>query len=200
MTQEVAIVLMHGLGASGDDLMPLADALSPKGDYRFIVPDAPVRAVTINDGMPMRAWYDITSIDIAREVDTDSVVESAELIAQLIERDAAHQFILMGFSQGGAMALYLALSHRIEKTIIGACCLSGYLLQPPPAAPANPIPIFLGHGSLDDLVPPILGRAAAQTIGECGHTLTHREYPIAHSISEAEVADVDTWLRDVIPS
>ena len=157
-----SVIWLHGLGADGNDFVPIVPELGlpPARALRFIFPHAPVRAVTINNGMRMRAWYDIAAADLNNRADISGVRQSTDQVEGLIAREkgrgvpAAH-IVLAGFSQGGAIALYAGLRHA--ERLAGILALSTYLVQadrlPAEAAAANrDVPIFMAHGTADPVV------------------------------------------------
>jgi phospholipase/carboxylesterase len=200
-----AVVWLHGLGADGHDFEPIVPQLSWSGapDIRYVFPHAPVRPVTINGGMPMRAWYDILSLTSARGHDRDGIVDSVNRVGDLLRREIAagipsRRIILAGFSQGGAIALQLAL--RFPEALAGVVALSSYLLfadrlegQRSPANAA--LPAFVGHGTSDPVVPVSLGEEAARVLGALGHPVDWHTYPIVHSVCPAEIEDLASWMR-----
>ena len=201
-----SVIWLHGLGADGHDFEPVVPELGLDGlpAVRFVFPHAPVRPVTLNGGMAMRAWYDIRAISASRDQDEEGIADSRARIEALIEREKrrgvpAERLVLAGFSQGGAMALHVGLRHR--EPLAGILGLSGYLLFAERLAaerqPANAqTPVFLGHGLHDPMVPHALGRAAAAELESQGQPLTWRSYPLPHSVSLEELRDVGAWLRD----
>jgi phospholipase/carboxylesterase len=202
-----SLIVLHGLGADGSDFVPVCEALDldSVGDVRFVLPNAPERAVTINGGYVMRAWYDILGTETARREDEAGLRESQALVEALIAREvergvAARRIVLMGFSQGCAMALMTGLRHAAR--LAGLAGLSGYLpLAAQTAAERHPVnaglPIFLAHGRQDDVIP--IGRALASrdTLQTLGHPVEWREYPMTHSVCMEEIADLNRWLRRV---
>jgi phospholipase/carboxylesterase len=205
---QYAVIWLHGLGADGHDFEPVVPALklSPEVGVRFVFPHAPLRPVTVNGGMVMRAWYDIESLDIASMVDAEGVEASAQTVRALIAREtergiASDRVILAGFSQGGAIALQTALLY--PEPLAGVIALSTYL--PLPAAltesgrSANrAIPIFMGHGTYDPVVPLALGDASHQQLQALGYQVEWRTYPMEHSVNMDEIHDIGVWLRNVI--
>ncbi len=198
---------MHGLGADAHDFHGIPPQLGlPAGlGVRYVFPNAPRIPVTINMGLIMRAWYDVTGFD-TRDQDERRIRESAgwidELIAREVERGVpAQRVVLAGFSQGGAMALFAGLRHPAK--LAGVVCLSGYLLLPAAldaeAAAANrTVPIFQAHGAADGMVPPALGRGARDRLAQAGYEVDYHEYPMAHSVCPEEVRDVGDWLTGVL--
>ena len=195
------IILLHGLGASGDDLFPLAAQIDG-GRRRVICPHAPVRAVTINGGMPMRAWYDITAADLAGRQDKAGVLESAQTIEQIIAAEKsrgfpANQITLAGFSQGAAMALHCGIRHN--ETLAGIVALSGYLLFAGKLAEqatqaSRQTPIFQGHGIDDDVVLPEWARMSRDVLAAGGWDIDYKEYPAGHGIHPRAIVDLNNWL------
>jgi len=203
-----SIIWLHGLGADGNDFAPIVPALKlPKAAIRFVFPHAPVQPVTINGGMRMRAWYDISDGAIRRE-DEGGVRASQKLIEALIARErargtAANRLVLAGFSQGGAIALQTGLRH--SERIAGIMALSTYLpiaeKFPAEASSANrEAPIFMAHGSYDPVIP--LARAAQSRalLQSLGYGVEWREYPMPHSVCPEEIADIGAWLGKVLGS
>jgi len=200
-----AVIWMHGLGADGHDFEPLVPELLEHGlpALRFVFPHAPVRPVTINNGYPMRAWYDISGIDRRSVEDAAGIRESAEAIGALIHREHARgigsgNIVIAGFSQGGAMALHLATRH--PDTFAGIIALSCYLpLAQELARGRNAAnlrtPIFMAHGTQDPVVPCSLGAESRQLLAGAGYSVEWHEYPMPHSVSEPEVADLRSWLK-----
>jgi phospholipase/carboxylesterase len=207
---DAAVILMHGLGADGHDFEPLASELGlpPTLAVRWIFPHAPLRAVTINAGYMMRAWYDITSFDQNAPEDGAGIRESAGAIGDLVaaERNrgmAAERIILAGFSQGGAIALYTAL--RYHERLAGAAGMSCYLPLAASlreeASPANAsTPVFLAHGRYDPIVPFMFGEKSRDFLRSLGYGVEWRDYQMQHSVCEEEFADLRDWLIEVLPS
>jgi phospholipase/carboxylesterase len=172
------------------------------GATRFVFPHAPVRPVTINGGMRMRAWYDIRGMEVSRDQDEEGIEHSAALVRALIQREnergiPCSRLVLAGFSQGGAIATHVAMRH--PQRLAGLLALSTYLLFPDRLASergaANAgLPVFIGHGSLDPMVPLAMGQALADTLQALALPVTWRQYPVPHSVSQEEIADVGEWL------
>jgi phospholipase/carboxylesterase len=197
-----SVIWLHGLGADGNDFVPLVNELDlPKLAIRFVFPHAPVQPVTINGGMHMRAWYDITDGALRRE-DERGVRASQSMIEGLIAREKqrgthAGQLVLAGFSQGGAIALQTGLRH--PERIAGIMALSAYLpIADKLAAEASPmnrdVPIFMAHGRQDPIVP--LARAAQSRdfLESLGYSPEWREYAMPHSVCPEEIGDIGAWL------
>jgi phospholipase/carboxylesterase len=198
------ILWLHGLGADGNDFAPLVPQLVRPGwpALRFVFPHAPVRAVTVNAGMRMRAWYDISGFDLARREDEagvrQSIAQVEALIAREVERGVpASRIVLAGFSQGGAIALAAGL--RREQPLAGLIALSTYL---PLAATsiaestvaARTTPVFMAHGSLDPVVPELLGRSSRDALVALDMQVEWHSYPMAHQVCPPEVQALTAWL------
>ncbi len=207
----VSIIWMHGLGADGNDFVPVVNELDLSGTpaVRFIFPHAPLRAVTINNGYVMRAWYDVSPDDLAgntRRADERGVRESQAQIETLIEREAArgipaNHVILAGFSQGGAIALQTGLRH--DRPLAGIMALSTYLPLADSfvgeAAPANrATPIFMAHGTFDPVVPYAMGAGSMTFLTGLGYGMEWHDYPMQHSVCIEEIRDIGNWLRNVL--
>ncbi|HJW25924.1 MAG TPA: alpha/beta fold hydrolase [Rhodocyclaceae bacterium] len=201
----VAVIWMHGLGADGTDFEPIVPELGLPAapGVRFIFPDAPHRPVTCNGGYVMRAWYDIVSLEPhSREIDEAGLLESREIVRQLIAREAgrgipSHRVFLAGFSQGGAVAYLSALTH--PEPLAGVIALSTYIPSPglitANLSEANRhIPIFAAHGTGDDVVAPTLGMQALDSVKNLGLTPEWHTYAMSHSVCPEEVADIGAWL------
>lgn len=203
-----SIIVLHGLGADGNDFVPVAQQLdlSAVGPVRFVFPHAPVRPVTINGGYRMRAWYDILGADLVRREDEPGLRESAEHVQALLNREAAMgippgRTVLMGFSQGCAMTLMAGL--RAPQRLAGLAGLSGYLpladtLAAERSAANADVPIFLAHGSEDEIVVPARGHATRDLLTSMGYPVQWHEYPMAHSVSLEEIEDLNAWLLQVL--
>jgi phospholipase/carboxylesterase len=201
------VIWMHGLGADGHDFEPLVPELSPPGAVRFVLPHAPMRPVTANAGYVMRAWYDVAVRQGVRVEDRDGVRASQRQIEALIAREAsrgipAGRLVVAGFSQGGAMALHTGL--RQPEPIAGIVALSCFLpLGDVLAAEAHPasrgVPIFMAHGTADDLIPIERGLRARDALAALGYRVEWRQYRMPHSVCDEEVGDVAAWLASVLP-
>lgn len=207
---DAAVLLMHGLGADGHDFEPIASELrlAPPLAVRWVFPHAPVRPVTINGGFPMRAWYDIASLDRYAEEDETGIVESAAAVRALVEREkergiAPDRIVLAGFSQGGALALHTAL--REPARLAGVVALSCYLpLGSKLATEAHPanaaLPIFMAHGSVDPIVPFAFGERSRDALRSLGYDVEWHSYRIPHSVCADEIADIRGWLVRALPA
>ncbi len=199
-----SVIWLHGLGADGRDFEPIVPELV-RPDWpamRFVFPHAPVRAVTVNNGMRMRAWYDIRGFDIADREDAQGVRESVAAVEQLIAREIergvpAARIFLAGFSQGGAIALAATL--RRNEALAGTLALSCYVPIADSStaeigAAARAIPIFMAHGSGDGVVPQVLGSNSRDWLRAAGFRVDWLSYPMAHSVCAEEIRDLATWL------
>ena len=199
-----AIVWLHGLGADGNDFAPIVPELVDKAwpAMRFVFPHAPVRPVTINGGMRMRAWYDILGMELARREDAAGVGESVAEVDALIGREAERgippeRVLLAGFSQGGAITLAAGLAHA--SRLAGLVVLSSYLpLADATLAGAHAAnaatPIFQAHGSFDPVVPQALGQQARDRLRTAGYAVDWHSYPMAHQVCAEEIADLRAWI------
>lgn len=199
-----SVIWLHGLGADGHDFEPVVpDLRLPNGpDMRFIFPHAPVRPVTINGGYPMRAWYDIQSIDKSAPQDAAGIQESQAAVTRLIENEEARgvatgNIIVAGFSQGGGIALNAAL--RYPRQLGGVIGLSTWVPRIDALGdernPANDsTPIFLAHGSMDPMVPEAHGRNSADKLKALGYSVSWHSYPILHGVCPEEIVDIRDWL------
>lgn len=203
-----SVIVLHGLGADGTDFLPFADEvdLSTIGPVRWVLPRAPVRPVTINGGMPMRAWYDILSLEGGRREDEAGLRQSMAQVLALVARETArgvpsHRIVLAGFSQGCAMTLLAGL--RCPQRLAGLAGLSGYLpLATSTAAEAHPanrgLPLFLAHGSRDAVVAAERGRSSRDQLQALGWSVEWHEYPMEHSVCIEEVQALQAFLLRVL--
>ena len=206
---DAAVIWLHGLGADGHDFEPVVPQIVRRGEraWRFVFPNAPVRPVTINGGMSMRAWYDILGQDLSAQEDAAGFRESNALIRQLIDKETARgilpgRIVLAGFSQGGALSLYTAL--RYPERLAGVVALSCYLPLPnslsAELAPANAgVPIFMAHGVSDPMLPIALGKKSRDLLQGLKFPVEWHQYPMQHSVCEAEIADIREFLFRVLP-
>jgi phospholipase/carboxylesterase len=200
---DAAVIWLHGLGADGHDFEPVVPELRlpPSLGVRFVFPHAPVRAVTLNMGMRMRAWYDIYQLGGGREDDA-GIRASQALTEGLIARErsrgiAAGRIFVAGFSQGGAIALHTGLRHA--ERLAGILALSTYLpladALPAEASAANrALPVFMAHGRFDDVIPIARAQQSRARLEQQGYELAWREYPMPHSVCGEEIADIAEWL------
>jgi phospholipase/carboxylesterase len=201
-----SIIWLHGLGADGQDFVPIADELKLPVAVRYIFPHAPMRPVTINGGFVMRAWYDIASQSMDAQQDTAGIRASQSLVDILIAQEVAHgiaphNIFLAGFSQGGAIALHTAL--RQTAPLGGVLALSSYL----PLAETAPrelleqtksTPVFMAHGRSDPIVPYALGVASRDALLKFGYAVEWHEYAMQHSVCGEELEDIAAWLGQKI--
>jgi phospholipase/carboxylesterase len=202
------VVVLHGLGADGNDFVPLTQELDLKavGPVRFVFPHAPVIPVTINNGYRMRAWYDILGQDLVRLEDEAGLRSSLASVEALLARQqergiSADRIVLAGFSQGCAMALLTGLRHR--ERLAGIVGMSGYLPLAATTATersdANAMtPIFMAHGQQDPVVDIERGRTSREMLRALGYAVEWHEYPMGHSVCMEEIADVNRWLLGVL--
>ncbi len=205
---DAAVIWMHGLGADGNDFVPIVGELDlPAGlGIRFVFPHAPTRPVTINGGYVMRAWYDIVGADLTNRGDEVGMRDSQRRVEQLIEREkargiAASQLVLAGFSQGGVVALQAGLRH--PERLAGIMALSTYLGLPQhlaaEATAANrDVPIFMAHGNADTVIRPEWADASRRALEAAGYAPEWHLYPMAHSVCMEEVDDIGAWLGKVL--
>lgn len=201
-----SVIWLHGLGADGNDFVPIVDELGLGADHgiRFVFPNAKTRPVTINNGMSMRAWYDIKGVAIADKQDAEGIRDSAAEIEQLIAREAERgiapeSVVIAGFSQGGAIALHCGVRHA--DRLAGIMGLSTYLpLADSLAAEASDAnrstPILMAHGSEDPVVPVQLGQASRDQLLEAGFDVAWHEYPMQHQVCMPEIATIGRWLGE----
>ena len=203
-----AIIWMHGLGADGNDFVPLVQELDLAGlpGFRFVFPHANTMPVTVNNGYVMRAWYDITGADLVRREDEAGLRASQKQIEALIEREKARgipasRIILAGFSQGCAMTLQTGLRH--SETLAGLMCLSGYV----PLSASVPTertqaslatPIFMVHGLHDGVIPIARATQSRDLLKSIGYQVEWHEYVMQHSLCQDEIEHIGAWLQKVL--
>ncbi|WP_292934383.1 alpha/beta hydrolase [Noviherbaspirillum sp.] len=204
----VSIIWLHGLGADGNDFVPIVQELDLTGcpPIRFVFPHAPVMPVTINNGYMMRAWYDILGMDLVQREDEAGLRKSQTMVEHLIAQEKsrgipASRIILAGFSQGSAMTLQTGLRH--PEKLAGLLCLSGYLplhaTLPAERHGANhETPIFMAHGRHDPIVPIDRAEKSRDILLALGYKLEWHEYPIEHSVCGEEIDDISAWLKRVL--
>ena len=197
-----AVIWLHGLGADGYDFEPVVKELDLPST-RFILPHAPVRPITINNGYPMRGWYDLFGLEAGSRQDESGIREMQIHIAAVIARENARgipyeRIVLAGFSQGGAIALHTAL--RFEHRLAGVMGLSTYLpLKDSLADDAHPanreVSVFIAHGTFDNIIGVNLARASADWLQQHGYPVTWHEYPMGHTVSMDEMVDIRNFLH-----
>jgi phospholipase/carboxylesterase len=205
MPATASVLWLHGLGADGHDFVPIVPELrlpaSPA--VRFVFPHAAMRAVTLNMGMRMRAWYDIRTLTAEGRADEAGLRESLARVAGLIAAEralgiASERIVIAGFSQGAATALHAALRH--PEPLAGVLALSCYLpLQAALAAELSEAnratPIFMCHGQQDPVLPLALGLMARDWLRAAGYRVEWKEYPMQHQVCQPEIQDIGVWLR-----
>lgn len=204
-----SVIWLHGLGADGHDFEAMVPQLYLPASLRlrFVFPHAPIRPVTINGGMEMRAWYDILSLERSGPVDEDGIRESAAMLVGLIEREHMRgvpyaNIVVAGFSQGGAIASHCAL--RFPESLGGLMALSSYLplrssvqAEVVDAKSAQPksLRIFMAHGTSDPMLPMQLGESSRDALQAIGYSVEWFEYPMQHAICPQEISDISVWLQ-----
>ena len=207
-TPTASVIWLHGLGADGHDFEPIVPELRLPAELplRFIFPHAPVRPVTLNGGMPMRAWFDIVKIGVNQPRDVQGMLASRHAVEELIAREnhrgvPTARIVLAGFSQGGAVALFSGLQHADK--LAGIMALSTWL----PAdegldlrlSSANlATPIFYGHGTQDPVVPLLLGAQTRNWLTQQGCVVSWHTYPMPHTVSMEEIVHIRAWLISVL--
>ena len=202
-----SVIWLHGLGADGHDFEPIVPELRlpPSLQVRFVFPHAPVRPVTLNNGMRMRAWYDILQLGGGAE-DERGIRESESKIRALIQDEIdrginASRIVLAGFSQGGAIALQTSL--RYSSPLAGVLALSTYLplagtLRAEMGEANRSVPIFMAHGEYDDIIPLARAEQSARALKDAGYTVDWHTYPMPHSVCPEEIAHIAAFLRKVL--
>ena len=198
----LAVIWLHGLGADGHDFEPIVPELGLDLAVRFVFPHAPVRPVTINGGMAMRAWYDILGFDRRAREDDAGIRASAAAVSELISAQVdrgmrTERVVLAGFSQGGAIALHTAL--REPRTLGGVLALSTYLPIPSTLAAERSaanmrLPIFMAHGTADNVLPFSLAETSKRALESQGYVVDWHAYPISHSVCLEEIGAIGAWL------
>ena len=204
-----AVIWLHGLGADGHDFEPIVPEIVRSGEraWRFVFPNAPVRPVTINGGMAMRAWYDLKGLDRRAAEDVAGFRDTDASVRQLIAKEVArgiptNRVVLAGFSQGGAVSLYTA--PRYPDKLAGVLALSCYLPRESAflaeRAPANDAtPIFMAHGRADTVLTMSLGTQSRDFLKAQGYAVEWHDYPMAHAVCAAEIADIREFLFRILP-
>ena len=208
---QASVIWMHGLGADGNDFVPVVQELDLSGapDIRFVFPHAPMQSVSINNGYVMRAWYDIKWGDLegrSKQADEKGVRASQAAIVQLIERQvslgiATEKIVLAGFSQGGAIALQTGL--RYSRKLAGVMALSTYLplaesFEQEATAENRKTQVFMAHGTQDNVVPYQMGVRSRDLLLQHGYDVKWHEYPMQHSLCLEEITDIASWLRGAL--
>ena len=201
-----AVIWLHGLGADGHDFEPIVPELR-LGDtcnLRFVFPHAPVRPVTINGGVEMRAWFDILALDREGPLDEEGINESCQILLNLIQREHERgmpyeRIAVAGFSQGGAIAALTGIGH--VQPLAGMMALSTYLPLRKKiedvVQQSRKMPVFMAHGSFDPVLPLAMGVSAKDQLIAAGFAVEWREYPMAHAVCPDEIGDIRRWLLSV---
>jgi phospholipase/carboxylesterase len=203
-----SIIWLHGLGADGNDFVPVAQELdlAAAGPVRFVFPHAPVMPVTINGGYRMRAWYDVLAGDLRQRQDEQGLRRSQAQVEEVIAREKergtpANRIVLAGFSQGCAMVLLTGLRHA--ERLAGIVGMSGYLpladMTDRERTDANRLtPIFLAHGTMDPIVPLEASEMSRDALAALGYDVQWHSYPMPHSVCMEEIRDLNAWLLKVL--
>ena len=195
-----SVIWLHGLGADGHDFEPIVPELALPKPVRFVFPHAPLRAVTINNGMRMRAWYDIFQFGGGPE-DEAGIRASQKAVEQMMQREKGRKIVLAGFSQGGAIVLQTALRH--PERIAGVMALSTYLplaatLEKERSPENQALPIFMAHGQYDDIIPLKRAEASRDALERLGYNVEWHTYPMPHSVCAPEIADISRFLGTIL--
>ena len=212
MDPTFAVIWLHGLGADGHDFEPIVPELGLPEEIavRFIFPHAPERPITVNGGMVMRGWYDISdlpvSMDGSRKEDRAGLEDSTQIVMQLIAQEnrrgiPTSRIVLAGFSQGGAIALFAGL--RMRQELAGIIALSTYLpdsgsTEDERSEVSLKSPIFMGHGTEDPLIPVQFGKQSEQILTGLGYNVSWNNYPMPHSVHPREIADIGAFLKGIM--
>lgn len=196
------VIWLHGLGADGNDFAPLVPqlALPESCKTRFIFPHAPRLPVTVNGGMVMPAWYDITELSLDRKVDVPQLRYSAQQVQALVDREVARgidsrRIVLAGFSQGGAVAYEAALTYG--SPLAGLLVLSSYLATADSLvcdAANQALSVLIQHGVSDPVVPEVLGQRAAEQLRSWGYSVDYQRYPVEHGVCPQQIPVISRWL------
>ena len=204
----VSVIWLHGLGADGNDFVPVVRELDLAGlpAIRFIFPHAPTMPVTINNGYVMRAWYDILGTDLVRREDEGGLRNSQRMVEAFIAAEKARgipadRIILAGFSQGCAMTLQAGMRH--PEKLAGMLCLSGYVpladkIMGERHAASLATPVFMCHGSFDGVIPVTRAHASRDLLLQLGYEVEWHEYPMQHSVCPEEVRHISGWFKKVL--
>ena len=200
---QASVIWLHGLGADGHDFEPIVPELELAAPVRFVFPHAPVRPVTLNQGMRMRAWYDILQLGGGPE-DEAGIRASQKLLEAMIAEEkkrGMRSIVLAGFSQGGAIVLQTALRHA--ERLAGVLALSTYLplaatLEAERSQQNRDLPIFMAHGQYDDIIPLARGEQSCRILERLGYPVQWHVYPMPHSVCPEEIAHISAFLRSVL--
>jgi phospholipase/carboxylesterase len=205
---DAAVIWLHGLGADGNDFVPIVEQLALPSHYaiRFIFPNAPLRPITINQGYQMPGWYDISSLSIVEQEDEAGIKDSSAILKQLIESQEAAgidagRIVIAGFSQGGAIALHCGC--RYPRPLAGIMALSTYM--PLPASLEDEIsetvqetPVFMAHGRQDEVVAYDYGKQSMQQLEACDIEVHWHEYDMGHAVCQEEIQHICQWLTETL--
>jgi phospholipase/carboxylesterase len=203
---DATVIWLHGLGADGNDFAPIVPELQlPESTpTRFIFPHAPSIPVTVNGGFVMPAWYDIVELDIDRKVDSRQLMKSAEMINLFISKEIergidSRKIIIAGFSQGGAVAYQVALSHTLP--LGGLLAMSTYFATADIITLSEEnknIPIAVQHGIYDPVVPESLGQKATTLLVKAGYSVNYKNYPMEHAVCPEQIEDISNWFKKIL--
>jgi phospholipase/carboxylesterase len=207
-TVNAVVIWLHGLGADGHDFEPviphlkLIDGLS----IRFIFPHAPIQAVTCNNNIAMRSWYDILELSEIRKINEQDLIQTSAIINQLIQQQVrggmpSEKVLLVGFSQGGAVALHTGL--RCPYPLAGILALSTYMPREDnlenEASDANKdIVIHMAHGDNDDMVTPRASKKAYNDLTKHKYNVSYNKYPMGHELCLREIRDIGLWMNELL--
>lgn len=205
-TVSASVIWLHGLGANGHDFEPVVKMLNCP-HIRFILPHAPERAVTLNQGYVMPAWYDLFGLTADAKADEDGINASANYVKELIQQEVKRgietsRIILAGFSQGGAVVLHTATRH--SEPLGGVMALSTYLpladQLPEQASKANQsIPWLMAHGQDDEVITPEIAKRSYDLLKQNGFDVVFHMYPMAHQVCQDEIAEIEAYLLQQLP-
>lgn len=202
-----SIIWLHGLGASANDFPPIVPelGLSKGRTIRFIFPQAPERAITINGGMRMPGWYDIKGVSIEDKQDAQGMAESRKMLDEIIEAQVelgvpSENIILAGFSQGGAVTYFTGV--RSKRKLAGMLTLSTYLpfdddTKAEQSGDNIKTPIFASHGTYDAMVPLAMGQRSVDVLSQLGYSVKWKTYPMEHQVVMEQIQEIGTWINDV---
>jgi phospholipase/carboxylesterase len=200
-----AVIWLHGLGADGHDFVPIVPELGLPAEHgvRFIFPHAPVRPITINNGYPMRAWYDIVTLGNLKQQDEKGIRDSERIVQGFLEDERANgialdRIVIAGFSQGGAITLHTGL--RSPEKLAGLLALSTYLplsdlVEAEARRERKDTPILMCHGQHDQMLPMVMGEYTRDALRELGYQVDWHDYPMAHQVCSEEIDVIGEWLR-----
>ncbi len=203
---DAAVIWLHGLGADGHDFEPIVPELRlpDNAAIRFVFPHAPSMPVTINNGMVMPAWYDILDMSIDKKVDEKQLLTSSHAIGALIDREIARgiestRIVIAGFSQGGAVGYQTALTYA--KPLAGLIAMSAYFATNESIVISKEnksLPIQIYHGTMDPVVPEVLGKIAYEALKRLDFNVNYQTYPMQHSVCAEEVQNISGWIQKIL--